>query len=288
MSELPSIEKQRMIEALMSQPPKIGLVGVSGVGKSSTINRLFKTSLPTSDTVACTKKFRDISLEINATQGELSGSVLQLIVCDAPGLGEDVKKDSEYLDMYRRELPSCDVILWVTTARNRAIALDQIYLEKLQEFQDRIVFGINQVDLVEPLNWPNKLPIPSPEQEKNIKAIAEDRKTRFSDFLGRDVKVVPYSTVRGFNLEDLFTSLLESAPEGRKWPFGLIKNFKFEDWMPNNTAQDSSHSNRSGGVLDMMQRLVSRPASNMRSLSDSDLSAIENQAFEERRKRHRV
>jgi ABC-type dipeptide/oligopeptide/nickel transport system ATPase component len=37
---------------LQQRPPVIGLVGVSGVGKSSTINKIFKTNLETSDTVA--------------------------------------------------------------------------------------------------------------------------------------------------------------------------------------------------------------------------------------------
>ena len=98
-NELRPMEKQRMIEALMAKPPKIGLVGISGVGKSSTINTMFKTRLPISHTVACTKEFRDVPLAVHATQGELSGATLQLLVCDAPGLGEDVKKDAEYLEI---------------------------------------------------------------------------------------------------------------------------------------------------------------------------------------------
>jgi predicted GTPase len=138
---------------------------------------------------------------------------------------------------------------------------------------------------VEPLNWPTGLPIPSPEQRANIKAIAEDRRKRFSDFLGRDVTVVPYSTVRGFNLEDLFTSLLEHSPQGRKWVFGLIKSFRFEDWMPRGSVQSETSSTRSGGILDVMQRFLNRPVSNMENLSNDELSVLEKQALEERRKR---
>jgi hypothetical protein len=48
-------ELARLVQELRQHPPTIGLVGVSGVGKSSTINRMFKTNLPISHTVACTK-----------------------------------------------------------------------------------------------------------------------------------------------------------------------------------------------------------------------------------------
>lgn len=34
--------KQAMLKELANTPPTIGLVGVSGVGKSSTINAMFK------------------------------------------------------------------------------------------------------------------------------------------------------------------------------------------------------------------------------------------------------
>ena len=93
------------------------VVGVSGSSKSSTINTLFKTSLPVSHTVACTKQFEANELTLRMTHGQATGHVTKLVVYDAPGLGEDVRKDPEYLEMYREYLPRCDMILWVTSAR---------------------------------------------------------------------------------------------------------------------------------------------------------------------------
>jgi predicted GTPase len=234
-TNLTAEQKDELANAItreLGREPTIGIVGVSGTSKSSTINTLFKTSLPVSHTVACTKVFEQNELSLRMTQGQGKGRVAKLIVYDAPGLGEDVRKDPEYLAMYRKYLPACDVILWVMSARNRAVALDQQYLEQLSEFQGKMVFGLSQVDLVEPLNWKPGLPIPSREQEANIKEIVADRGRRISETLGRQVSLVPYSNYKGYNLEELFASLLTHVQGDRAWIFGGLKNFSFKDFMP--------------------------------------------------------
>jgi predicted GTPase len=60
-------------QALTERPPAFGLVGVSGVGKSSTVNAPFRTQLPTSDTVSCTKVFRDVPLDVEFPPGPAPG-----------------------------------------------------------------------------------------------------------------------------------------------------------------------------------------------------------------------
>lgn len=230
-----SESKLKTVVTLMSQeiqehPPTIGLIGVSGVGKSSTINSLFKTTLPTSDTVACTKEFENVDLGLEFQQGELKHQKTALRVFDAPGLGEDVAMDEQYLQMYKQFLPQCDVILWVMSARNRAIALDQHYLQQLSEFHHKIVFGINQVDIIEPINWNGDFNIPSTSQEDKMKEILSDRKTRLQNVLGQEPRVVCYSSRRGYNLELLFVTILQSCPTDRAWIFHGLKNFKPQDF----------------------------------------------------------
>lgn len=146
--------------------------------------------------------------------------------------GEDVRKDPEYIEMYRKTLPECDVILWVMSARNRAVALDQTYLATFKALQPRIVFGLSQVDLVEPLNWKPHLPIPSVEQEKYIAEIVSDRARRLGAVIGRDVTVIPYSNHKGFNLEQLFAALIGHVQGDRAWIFAGLKNFSYKQFLP--------------------------------------------------------
>ena len=124
--EITREDEQNLIDTirreLNKKPPTIGLIGVSGVGKSSTVNAMFKTDLAISHVVACTKAFEKKDLEVTMKEGVGKGQVVHLRVIDAPGLGEDIKLDPKYLSMYRDHLPECDVNLWVITARNRAIA----------------------------------------------------------------------------------------------------------------------------------------------------------------------
>ncbi|HEV7857066.1 MAG TPA: GTPase [Pyrinomonadaceae bacterium] len=221
----------RINKEVTKRPPVIGLIGVSGVGKSSTINTLFKTNLETSDTVACTKEFKDIAIEATFTQGSLQKPV-NLVVIDAPGLGEDIGRDPEYLEMYRRNLPRCDVILWVMTGRNRAVALDQQYLQALEEFHGKMVFGVNQVDLIEPVNWDRQINLPSSQQRENIKVIIQDRREKLQNVLRRDVKLIPYSAKDHFNLSELFSEIVASCPPDRKWVFSALQGFSHDDFIP--------------------------------------------------------
>ncbi len=246
LSELAELLEQ----ALAEQPPAFGLVGVSGVGKSSTVNALFRTELPTSDTVACTKEFRDVPLDVEFSGAGSTRRHLALTVIDAPGLGEDLARDPGYLQMYEENLDRCDVVLWVMSARNRAVALDQMYLRKLSRFHDRIVLAIGQADLVEPLDWVEKYNIPSSQQEKNIRAIEADRAEKIRAEVGRTLPVISYSAHRGYQLEKLFTTILRSCPEDRQWIYGGLKNFSYKDFLPSDRARKlAEHSGSLFGRL---------------------------------------
>lgn len=241
--------KQEILASLAKEvterPPTIGVVGVSGVGKSSTINSLFKTDLATSATVARTKEFEDVDLSVRfnipyaePTDPEPGGEPrVRLRVVDAPGLGEDMALDPGYLDLYRENLGRCDAVLWVMAARNRALALDQMYLQQLREFHDKIVFGLNQADLVEPMEWRDHYNIPGREQDENIRIIVRDRLRHLGSVMRREPVLVAYSSRTGYHLEHLFKAMLDACPSSRRWIYAGLKNFSHLDFIPAETQQ---------------------------------------------------
>ena len=202
---------------LRAAPPVIGGGGLSGAGTSTTFTALFRTTLVTVGRVG------RAAVGVPVRRGPVAGTTVPLRVLDIPSLGVDDASDARVLDTYRRLLPACDVVVWVLAARSGALALDLRYLAQLAPLVDRVVVGLNQVDIVEPRDWNTRFNVPSDRQATRIGDLVAHRSAALSAHLGRPVAVEPYSAVTGFNLHGLFAAILEALPPARRWVYSALR-----------------------------------------------------------------
>jgi predicted GTPase len=119
-------ELQERLREEQARPPRVAILGQSGVGKTTTVNSLFNAGWRTSHTTVGT-------LKAQVKEAQLPGGG-PLIVMDLPGYGRSIREDTEYEKTYRAVVPTCDLILLVMQANYRAQADDQAMLRKLSEW----------------------------------------------------------------------------------------------------------------------------------------------------------
>ncbi len=209
-------------EKELNQPPRIAIIGATGVGKSSTINALFGTNEPISHTRAKTALPEKIAVTLDGSH--VQGANGDLIIYDMPGIGESIDRDEEHIGSYRDILSICDVAVWIVSAVDRRFTYDQFVIRDVlgqvnKQLLSRLVVGVNKVDLLHPNNWDTKTNLPSREQEQNLQDRLEDilhhvRKV----ILGFPKQnIVGYSATKRYRLEQLFGAMLRASPDERAW-----------------------------------------------------------------------
>ena len=162
LASLPHTLRNLILERLHSltqYEPVIGIMGKTGVGKSSLCNALFAGEVsPVNDVSSCTREPLSFRLQV----GERFMTIM-----DLPGVGESGVRDTEYAALYREHLPRLDLVLWLIKADDRALAVDEhFYREVIGEaYRHKVLFVISQSDKVEPTCGGEKL---STEQKQNI------------------------------------------------------------------------------------------------------------------------
>lgn len=211
--------RQRVIDEL-KRPTHIAVIGKSGVGKTSTINALFGFHGKVSHVNAGTTSIEDYIYETE--RGRLR-------VTDMPGLGEDIETEDRYREMYARTLQQCEVALFVLRADSRDMRDVQLIFRDLikasmPDAANRIVIGINQVDLAHPGDWIVDANLPSRQQEKTIGAIKKARLESIRKVYRIDSeRIVPYSATKRYKLENLFHALLLGTA-GEAWILSAKKS----------------------------------------------------------------
>jgi len=217
------IIKEKIKKEYEGNPPRIALIGETGVGKSSTINVLFNQGLEISHTVPCTKEPEELEPEeFNVNIEEYICSKGTIIIIDMPGLGEDIETDELHKKAYFKILPSCDVAVWVLKADVRTMTQVQVYLRDVvgpaMGGFDKLVIGLNQVDTIQPGKWDENKNIPSLEQQDSIGERIDDisKKIRRICPIEKDC-IIPYSALMRYRLENLFRAMIDACPQKRAW-----------------------------------------------------------------------
>ncbi len=148
LSLLPPQAAERILVHLqqtISHEPAIGIMGITGAGKSSLCNALFQQPVClTHDLTACTREPQRITLSVGGHR---------MTLVDLPGLGETPEHDDEYLALYKTLLAELDLVIWVLRADERARTLDIATHRTLTEYgadPSRFLFVLSQADRVPP------------------------------------------------------------------------------------------------------------------------------------------
>ena len=195
----------------LNYQPRIGLLGKTGVGKSSLCNALFgQDSCPVSDVEACTRNPQDVILNF--------GKRGSLTLVDLPGVGESDARDREYAALYDRLLPELDLILWVLKADERAYEVDlHFYQHLLRHHLDQgkpFFIVLNQIDKMEPVrDWNEDRRAPGERQLANIEA---KHTVVASQFGLRKEQVVPVSAMERHGLDTLVERIVFALPAEKK------------------------------------------------------------------------
>ncbi|CAD6049510.1 GTPase family protein [Escherichia coli] len=191
------------LRSLTQYEPVIGIMGKTGVGKSSLCNALFQGEVtPVSDVEACT---RDV-LRFRLSSGSHS-----LLLVDLPGVGESKERDDEYTTLYRRILPELDLVLWVIKADDRALSVDEHFYRKVMlAYQHRVLFVVNQSDKAEPCHqWNTTSNTPSHGQQSTIEA----KRSAIQQLFLPHHPVCVVSARTGWGLDAMVEAMMLSLPD---------------------------------------------------------------------------
>lgn len=213
---------QRKIDCLGVQPLDVMVTGVTGAGKSTTLNTFFQ------------KYVAKVGDGVDPETMELDAYSLNdyLRLWDTPGLGDGVDKDeihkkkiTELLNKTYtsdgREYGFIDMVLVIIEGTNRDMGttykiLNDVIVPNISKY--RILVLINQADMaMKGRHWDYKLNKPDDVLLEFLDKQVSSIKERVKEATGVQIlKPVYYSAEYGYNVEKVFDFIIENMPIDRR------------------------------------------------------------------------
>lgn len=202
--QLASIEKK--VKELFDYQPKIGLLGCTGVGKSSLCNALFGSEVATvSAVVPGTREEQEITIPMGAKG---------ISLVDVPGVGEDSKRDVEYANLYQNLIPKLDLVVWLIQVDSRRYETDLRFYEDVVKSKlgnTPFLIVLSQAEKAEPIReyFANNPKALSERQKSYIEQRVEYVAHKFGV---SETNVIAVSAHESINLSELLLKMVEVLP----------------------------------------------------------------------------
>lgn len=202
-------------------PLDVMVTGVTGAGKSTTLNSLFEKTVAE---VGCGVDPMTMSLDSYCLNNHIR-------FWDTPGLGDSVKKDilheRNIIDLLyetygdSKQYGFIDIALIVIEGSNRDMGttyhlLNNVILPNIQA--DRVVVAINQADMaMKGRNWNKNTNSPQPELIRFLDQQATSIQQRIKQSCGISInKPVYYSAEYNYNIQGFMDAIIAALPENRR------------------------------------------------------------------------
>ena len=164
----------------------INIIGNPNVGKSTLMNKLVGEKISIITSKAQTTRHRIL--------GIVNGEDFQAVFSDTPGIIKpNYRLQERMMKTVSSALEDADIILYITDTYEK-FDKNEAYIEKIKDLDIPVLLIINKIDLS-----------------------SQDEVTQLIDtwknFLPR-AEIVPTSALKDFNVEKVFTRILELLPEG--------------------------------------------------------------------------
>lgn len=199
---------------LRRQETNILLVGATGCGKSSTINALFDMNMA------------KVGVGVEPETKEIVKYELDnLIVWDTPGLGDDVRKDEEFANIIYQKLLEkndegkylIDLVLVIIDSASKDLGttyeiINKIIVPCFEDEQDRILIGLNQVDMaMKGKHW--NVEENKPDQVLENFLVQKANSISFRIYEATGISIIPVCYSAGYKEDE----------EGIQYPYNLTK-----------------------------------------------------------------